>query len=198
MELSKRKYKKVEVKSLLDEALLSYDEKEKLLTNKIKELQAENKALEAQIMLWEDKKEEIIRSVENVARYETTKKAELDSKYKAAAETIKSFLRQWKEYFDLLSQKYPMYPVVQKTADLKQKIETIINGGKSDKEIFECASDFIKNDKTHKKPFDPQKKINDYIAATSENGFNLDEVLNPGELELEDLCKELGLIEENI
>jgi hypothetical protein len=46
------------------------------------------------------------------------------------------------------------------------------------------------------KIFDPEKRIADYVSATSENGFNLEEVLNPGELHLEDLCKELGLIEE--
>ena len=43
----------------------------------------------------------------------------------------------------------------------------------------------------------PDKSIQDYIASTGDNGFNLDEVLNPGELKLEDLCKELGLLEEN-
>ena len=50
-----------------------------------------------------------------------------------------------------------------------------------------------------KERFNPKKKIDEYIAATTEstNGFNLDDVLNPGELQLEDLCKELGLIEEN-
>ena len=44
--------------------------------------------------------------------------------------------------------------------------------------------------------FNPKQKIKDYVVATSDSGFNLDEVLNPGKLELEDLCKELGLIEE--
>ena len=40
-----------------------------------------------------------------------------------------------------------------------------------------------------------KQKIKDYIAATGDNGFNLDDVLNPGELELEELCRELGLID---
>ena len=46
------------------------------------------------------------------------------------------------------------------------------------------------------KIFNPKQKINEYIAATADNGFNLEEVLNPGTLHLEDLCKELGLLEE--
>ena len=41
----------------------------------------------------------------------------------------------------------------------------------------------------------PKERVNDFIAVTSDSGFNIDEVLNPGKLELEDLCKELGLME---
>ena len=48
-----------------------------------------------------------------------------------------------------------------------------------------------------KTKFQPKNKIRDYIAATENDGFNMDEVLNPGDLQLEDLCKELGLLEEN-
>ena len=44
--------------------------------------------------------------------------------------------------------------------------------------------------------FNPKAKIDESLAATSDNGFNLDEVLNPGTLHLEDLCKELGLLDE--
>ena len=44
--------------------------------------------------------------------------------------------------------------------------------------------------------FNPRKIMDNYVASVSENGFNLQDVLNPGELELEDICKELGLIEE--
>ena len=43
----------------------------------------------------------------------------------------------------------------------------------------------------------PKSKIEAFVAATSDNGFNLNEVLNPGELQLEDLCKELGTMEED-
>ena len=60
---------------------------------------------------------------------------------------------------------------------------------------FFCAMVFLLPEKEEK--FDPKSKIRDYIAATGDNGFNLDEVLNPGELQLEDLCKELGLIDGN-
>ena len=58
--------------------------------------------------------------------------------------------------------------------------------------------EFSDNNSKNNKVFAPKEKIQDYIASTSDSGFNLDEVLNPGELELEDLCKELGLMEEEI
>ena len=43
------------------------------------------------------------------------------------------------------------------------------------------------------KTFNPKEKIDAFIKA--ENGFDINEVLNPGELDLEDLCKELGLMD---
>ena len=44
--------------------------------------------------------------------------------------------------------------------------------------------------------FNPKEKIERYIE-NDVNGFNLEEVLNPGELQLEDLCRELGLMEDD-
>ena len=54
-----------------------------------------------------------------------------------------------------------------------------------------------KSKKVKKESFNPKAKIGEYIASTSD-GFNMEEVLNPGELALEDICKELGLIDENV
>ena len=64
--------------------------------------------------------------------------------------------------------------------------------------IENLEKEFSDNNSKNNKVFAPKEKIQDYIASTSDSGFNLDEVLNPGELELEDLCKELGLMEEEI
>ena len=62
---------------------------------------------------------------------------------------------------------------------------------KSPKKALQELSDLIEDSKE----FNPKSKIQDYIAATGDGTFNMNEVLNPGELELEELCKELGLIE---
>ena len=86
---------------------------------------------------------------------------------------MKKLSTDWQDFFDSLKEKYPTYEVV--------------------KEIKDTLDSINKPSKV----FNPQSKINEYIAATSDSGFNLDEVMNPGDLKLEDLCKELGLIEPN-
>ncbi len=47
-------------------------------------------------------------------------------------------------------------------------------------------------------PFDPKAVIGKYIESEEEDtGFNLDDVLNPkGELDLEKLCRDLGLMDD--
>ena len=45
--------------------------------------------------------------------------------------------------------------------------------------------------------FDPKAVIEKYVEGEEETGFNLDDVLNPkGKLDLEKLCRSLGLMEE--
>ena len=46
--------------------------------------------------------------------------------------------------------------------------------------------------------FDPKSKVESYLRGQQPEaeGFDLNEVLNPGELDLEELCKEMGLMEE--
>ena len=79
---------------------------------------------------------------------------------------------------------------VKKAVKINQKIKNV--NSENPKEAVAEIDELM----TGAKAFNPKKKIVDYIAATGDNGFNLDEVLNPGELELEDLCKELGLMQE--
>ncbi|MBR0190267.1 MAG: hypothetical protein IJQ23_07790, partial [Clostridia bacterium] len=79
------------------------------------------------------------------------------------------------------------------------KIVKIV-GKKDAKTVIYTADKSLSGVKNAKNAaFNPKEKIADYIAATSDdnNGFNMDEVLNPGALRLEDLCKELGLLTEN-
>lgn len=195
--LSKRKYKKTEVQAILDDLMRLHNEKENDLLAEIRELKNKNKNLEAEVKVYKDKEEEIVLSVKSAAKYALEQKKETDFRYKAAAETIKNFLEKWKAYFETLSEKYPLYPSTAKAIKLKKELEKIVKEGKTDKELVTEADELLNAEEMCAESFNPQKKINDYIAATENGGFNLNEVLNPGKLELEDLCKELGLIEEN-
>jgi hypothetical protein len=115
--------------------------------------------------------------------------------YDVCKKSIISFLDNWNEYFDSLLQKYPYYPIIKQMDLLKSEISEIFNKA-VDKKSVEKAENLLKKAKNNSGEFNPKSKIEDYIAATSDNGFNLDEVLNPGTLHLEDLCKELGLLDE--
>ena len=100
-----------------------------------------------------------------------------------------------KEYFDRLKEKYPLYPAAKQAEELRQKLAALLKTGNNRALSGELSAALDAAVPAAGK-FDPRGKIEEYIAATESNGFNLEEVLNPGELKLEDLCKELGLIEE--
>ena len=111
--------------------------------------------------------------------------------YQATVDSLINFSAKWSGYFSSLKEKYPMYPVIKEATELKEKLDILLNDNDNKKTVKELNKEITK-----KSQFNPKAIINDYIASTSENGFNIEEVLNPGELKLEDLCVELGLIEQ--
>lgn len=190
MELSKGKYSKKEVLILINAYRGEYEKRIKAQEEVIKKLNQEIRAFNA---LNENlsQKEKLVLSMllraEKTA-FDLEEKSKRD--YLIALEKLNEFVSKWDDYFQMLEEKYPLYPPVQKALRLKELV-----GGevKDAKEVIEELEGIIDGGKGKK--FNPQEKINDYIAATGDNGFNLDEVLNPGELQLEELCKELGLID---
>ena len=129
-----------------------------------------------------------LERAENTSQ-EIAKKAELE--YSLEMQRLKKFTEKWEDYFNQLQEKYPLYPTTKKAIKIKDKVKELSKNSNAKKAIEQIDS-MIDGEKK----FNPKQKIKDYVVATSESGFNLDEVLNPGKLELEDLCKELGLIEE--
>ena len=191
MELSKGKYSKKEVLILINAYRGEYEKRIKAQEEVIKKLNQEIRAFNA---LNENlsQKEKLVLSM--LLRAEKTA-FDLEEKskreYLAAVEKLNEFVKKWDDYFQMLEEKYPLYPPVQKALRLKELV--VGEYEKEVKEVIEELESIIDGGKS--KRFNPQEKINDYIAATGDNGFNLDEVLNPGELQLEELCKELGLID---
>ena len=109
--------------------------------------------------------------------------------YLLTIEKLKNFSNRWAQYFLELKEKYPLYKPVKKALDIKDRLDVFLKNSPKD-----ATADNLDEIMDGKGKFNPKKKIDDYIAAT-EQGFDMEKVLNPGELKLEDICKELGLID---
>ena len=195
MELNKRKYRKAEVLDILEEIESEHNSTISNLKTSLGELSEENKKLK--IELSKLKERELLTLETLKSAQEKAEEIEEKSRiaYKLAIKKISIFIDRWNSYFSKLSEKYPYYPEVQASIELKDKVSQIIKG--KDYATSLDNAEIILSEKERqlkgKTSFDPKSKIQDYIASTSDSGFNLDEVLNPGTLKLEDLCKELGL-----
>ncbi len=197
MKLVKKKYARNEVEQIVNELSQEYEEQLSLQKARVAELVRENSACRAELDSYLQKDKQISGALKRAEEYSAELKQKADAQYTLAVRQISVFLEKWNAYFDYLKNKYPMYPIVKESENLRNKISEII-GKKDDKTVIYAADKEISAMQGGKKTaFNPKEKIADYIAATESEGFNMDEVLNPGALRLEDLCKELGLLTEN-
>ncbi|MBR5192437.1 MAG: hypothetical protein IKW33_03400 [Clostridia bacterium] len=196
MELTKRKYHKKQVEEILTTIKSEYESQ--ILENKqtIEELKAENEKLKARLLSFEEKEKSIVEAVNTAQKKAEEIVASANLHYAMEIERLKNFSSKWKEYFNYIAEKYPYYPALTQAREISSKLKEILKQ-KEETAINELENLLPNNNKKtdQKAPFDPKKKIEEYVNST-ENGFDLDKVLNPGELHLEDLCKELGLMDE--
>lgn len=201
MELSKKKYKKSEVFEIVEKVKEEYLSEIDLLKQTIEELKGKNRSLSTTVNEYKNKESLINSSIERAEEKARETEKIIASKYSLEIENIKMFCARFNTYFDYLLNKYPYYPEIQSTKETYDKLLSIsVNNNLTPEERLKKASKLFGKGNSVTTPdgksFDPKIKIDEYIASTGDNGFNLDEVLNPGELRLEDLCKELGLTEE--
>lgn len=197
MELVKRKYARKEVEEIISDLSREYEERLSVQKTRIAELVKDNSELRIELDSYERKDKKISAALQRAENYASEIKQKTDAQYALATERISAFLEKWNVYFDHLKEKYPMYPVVQEAVKLRDKIGKIIGKKDAQTVIFTAEKEISSVKNVKKSVFDPKEKIADYIAATESGGFNMEEVLNPGALKLEDLCKELGLLTEN-
>ena len=196
MELDKRKYNREEVKKIISDLSLEYEEKLSEQKARIAELVHDNADIRKELSSYHEKDEQIADAIKNAQSYAYDLNKKAQDQYDLTAEYISAFVKKWKSYFDNLKEKYPIYPIVSDADSIRKKIENIV-GKLSSEEIVHTSEREIMQDNAKKDtPFNPKEKIADYIAATEDNWFRMEEVLNPGALSLEDLCKELGLLTE--
>lgn len=194
MELSKKKFKRDEVELMLNQLNSEYSAKIDEYKVAITELKEENKKLQFEVEQYRDNEKLISSSIKEAEKKAQESTNLCEKKYKMEILSLKSFHQKWSSYFKSIFEKYPLYPIVKEMNKINAELNTILSDETIDdkKKTQKLEKLFPKsNDKV----FNPMKKIEDYVLATSDNGFNLEEVLNPGEIKLEDICKELGLIE---
>lgn len=194
MELEKKKYARIEVQQIIDKYVLSYENKLAEQKSRISELLQDNKSMSEQLAAYQYKDKLIAEAVKKSEEYLENSKKDAEKLYALNTEYLKVFRDKWQRYFDYLTDKYPKYEVVKNANKIKAKLDIILSD-KIGREVVEELSVMIGKDNDG--VFDPKSKISEYIATSGENGFNMEEVLNPGELHLEDICKELGLLDEN-
>lgn len=192
--LSKNKYRREEVEEILAKVKTEYDETIGELKEKAEILSKENRDLSVKVERYERDNTLISSSIKSAEKKAAEIVSAAENRYLLELSELNAFCERFKNYFSYLIEKYPHYGKVKESKTDFDKIKKIIDGNATVKEKIKSADKVVK--KRNAAPFNPQDKINEYIAGTGENGFNLDEVLNPGELHLEELCKELGLTEE--
>lgn len=157
---------------------------------KIEELAKENTRLQAEVSGYKDKEQLIYLTLARAEKNALDIKELAQAEYALEIEKLKKFSEKWEGYFKQLEEKYPYYPTTKVALDINERIKAI--SGEDGKKDIESIDSMLPNEK-----FNPKEKIADYIVATQTSGFNMDDVLHPGELELEEICKELGLMGEN-
>lgn len=193
MELNKSKYTQREVLEILKAYKNEYEKRIAEHKTIIANLNQEIKELNAVKESLQEKERVLVATLLRAEKTALDLEKSAKEQYALEVERLKKFIVSWNDYFEKLKEKYPLYSPTQKALDLREQVE---NASESDaKSVIDGLESALESEKGEK--FDPKTKIKDYIAATGVNGFNLDDVLNPGELQLEEICKELGLIDSN-
>ena len=197
LQLDKRKYKKKEVEELLDACKIESDNLISEYKSKISELELENKRLLSEVAVYKERDFLITNTLVNAEKQADELTSKTQAIYELEVERLKKFSERWKGYFNYITEKYPLYGQVKDAVEIYETLKSLLSTEKG-KAVVDGLEKILdeKSVKISESIFNPKSKIEEYIAATSDSGFNLNEVLNPGELKLEDLCKELGLIEE--
>ena len=189
MELDKRNYKKQEVSDIIAELKAQYENLINEQKTKIDEISKENASLKQENEDYKGKEKLIIATLERAEKNSMELDERVKFQYSLEMQKLQSFMDKMSDYFDKMQEKYPLYPITKQVLTVREMVEKSTDAVDTIKEIDEILF-------KHGKGFNPKQKIKEYIATTKNSGFNLDDVLNPGELVLEELCKELGLIEE--
>lgn len=165
-------------KQKLHSRLKDCENQNRKLTDAVNRLSQRNDELLSKVQIL-TKKTERFSDVDSAKKYAKSLRDKALSLYKEQLEILAVFIKRWQ---DALPDPDEITPTAKKRAALAKAIMRILSDAPTD--TIEYYENSI-------------SRINATIAgkSTDEGTFNLDEVLNPGKLDLEQLCKELGVME---
>jgi len=214
-ELSKNTFTKAEIDKLLFQIKLEYDGRLKEQKNRIFELvnQMQDKNEECEKL----RKRDAIISKALLSAVEKVKQVEYSAKKKTENEInrLQLFINKCEKYLSDIKLSYPIDTNIQKFDEFTDKMRGLmpetsknVNTKKENVNIVKQENNIAKEENNTAKEelaagriFNPKEKIEKYIEKDikvneKEDDFNMDDVLNPkGELNLEDLCRQLGLMD---
>ena len=194
MVLDKRKYTKQEVEGLLENNCKPFVAEIEELKNRLGDALRENEKLKKENSKYKNTQAEVTDALTAAKKRADEYAVKLAEAYENEVQKLKLFYLKWQSYFNYLIETYPNYRLTEKVKKIREKLVGLFGRTKSDKaEIESIYSEIDGVAVLPKGGFDPKSKIQEYIQ--SESGFDMNEVLYPdeSELNLEELCKELGI-----
>ena len=185
LDLEDRKYTKAEVAELLRKADFGYEGNLSDKKDRIFQLLAENKRLKKEVQIFKDKDQSVGKALMNAVSKAKEIEDTAKLKFQAGVNRLKVFESKFVNYYKLVMAKYPVDENLMQVDEFLKKMEEIL-----------CQDNFSKtNDSKSMFKNNMQQNHNMYdMSIPNESGFNINEALNPSK-DLEDICRELGLIE---
>lgn len=187
-----KKFTQQETEKLIAGIREAYEIKIRQLNYRLDGLVSENRSLRASLAEYKSREGRVGRAI--VAAEE--KGEEIRELYRMSAETelrtLRLFADKWKKLAAQMAEVFPKGEA-EKYAGFADDLAALLG-----KERFALPEE----EEAPPAPaaegkFDPKVVIEKYVEGEEETGFNLDDVLNPkGKLDLEKLCRSLGLMEE--
>lgn len=168
----------------------AYEIKIRQLNYRLEGLTAENRSLRASLAELKSREGKVGKAI--VAAEE--KGEEIVRLYRMSAETelntLRLFAEKWKRLAGQMAGAIPESEA-KKYADFAENLSALLGKERGRFGVSEG------NGAADQESFDPKAVIEKYVEGEEETGFNLDDVINPkGELDLEKLCRNLGLMDD--
>lgn len=190
MELKKRKYKAADVRLMIGAVVSKYEERMNALREKTLEISNENKRLMEELERLKNKESLVLSTLERAEQTASDVKSDIDTQYELEVLRLKNFAKKWNGYFEALKKKYPAYTKTKKAINVIDTFSKIVDQTDA-KSVINQIDEMLDEVNPLSK-----NETNEQAVTEKTNGFDINEVLYPGALKLEDICKELGLIDE--